>query len=149
MQEQTDLYDKNLYVYCDGNPNIRFDVGGDLWELAIACEGAVSVGTGASLGSLGSAFLATLGAVAPIVIAVAAVAAVSYGAYHFAKSKNKTKSKELVDPYARPGQKKQGRENKNKSRKNQNFKSRNNRRDNKPAQPKKHTPSRKGHTKYY
>lgn len=59
------------------------------------------------------------------------------------------KSKEEVDPYARPGQKKQGRENKNKSRRDDNFESRNNRRNKKPAKPKRHTPSRKGHTKYY
>ena len=44
------------------------------------------------------------------------------------------------DPYKRPGQKKQGRENKNKSRNGKNWNPRNNRRDGKPAMPKKHTP---------
>ena len=53
------------------------------------------------------------------------------------------------DPYGRSGQKKQGRENKSQNRQNDNFKPRNNRRDNMPAPPKKHTPSRKGHTKYF
>ncbi len=63
-------------------------------------------------------------------------------------SKSKGKSKEEVDPYARPEQKKQGRENKNKARQKGNFTPRNNRRDNKPAPPKSHTPSRRGHKKY-
>lgn len=46
------------------------------------------------------------------------------------------------DPFARPNQKKQGRENKNRNRKKENFKPRNNKRNNKPAKPKKHTPGR-------
>lgn len=41
------------------------------------------------------------------------------------------------DPYARPGQKKQGRERKNKARKKDNWKPRS-----KPKVPKKHTPGR-------
>ena len=57
-------------------------------------------------------------------------------------AESKGKSKSEVDPYARPGQKKQGRENKNKSRQRDNFKPRNNRRDGKPAPPKHHTPGR-------
>ena len=54
-------------------------------------------------------------------------------------STNKTNISD-PDPYARPNQKKQGRENKNKNRKKRNFTSRNNRRDGKPAPPKRHTP---------
>lgn len=45
-------------------------------------------------------------------------------------------------------QKKQGREVKNKARKKDNYTPRNNRRDKKPAKPKTHHPSRKGHAKY-
>lgn len=46
------------------------------------------------------------------------------------------------DSYARPGQKKQGREHKNKARKNKNWKPRPT-----PKPPKKHTPGR-DHRKY-
>ncbi|MBQ8416521.1 MAG: RHS repeat-associated core domain-containing protein [Clostridia bacterium] len=52
------------------------------------------------------------------------------------------------DPYARPGQKRQGRELKGKGRRNPNFEPRNNRRDNRPAKPKKHTPGR-DHKKHF
>ena len=58
---------------------------------------------------------------------------------YFASSKGRSKSE--VDPYARPNQKKQGRENKNKNRQKSNYTPRNNRRDGKPAPPKHHTPS--------
>ena len=52
------------------------------------------------------------------------------------------RSKEETDPYRRPGQKKQGRENKNKARRHDDWQPRNNRRDGKPRAPKKHTPGR-------
>lgn len=69
---------------------------------------------------------------------VATGAAVYYSrtnAYH----KNK---KQNIDPYARPGQKKQGRELKNKNRQKSNFRPKHS-----PKKPKKHTPGR-DHRKY-
>ena len=54
----------------------------------------------------------------------------------------KSEEIEEPDPYARPGQKKQGRERKTKARKNPDWKPRSN-----PKPPKKHTPGR-GHRKY-
>ena len=66
------------------------------------------------------------------------------------KSTNKTtitedsKTKD-PDPYARPGQKKQGREKKEKKRKKDNFENRSGKR--RPSLPKKHTPGRE-HRKY-
>ena len=53
-----------------------------------------------------------------------------------------TASNSDVDPYARPGQKKQGRERKNKARQNKDWKPRST-----PKPPKKHTPGR-GHRKF-
>ena len=53
------------------------------------------------------------------------------------------------NPYGRPGEKKQNRENRSKSRTKQGWEPRNNRRDGKPAKPKSHTPSKKGHKKYF
>jgi len=32
----SDLYDKNLYAYCDNNPIIRVDTSGELWEFVVA-----------------------------------------------------------------------------------------------------------------
>jgi RHS repeat-associated protein len=34
LSVQADLYDKNLFAYCDNNPVGRIDVGGDVWETA-------------------------------------------------------------------------------------------------------------------
>ena len=53
------------------------------------------------------------------------------------------------NPYRREGEKKQNIENRNKSRYNDDWEPRNNRRDGKPAKPKSHTPSKKGHKKYF
>ena len=53
------------------------------------------------------------------------------------------------NPYARPGEKKQNRENRSKSRTKDGWEPRNNRRDGRPAKPKSHTPSKKGHKKYF
>ena len=32
LSVQGDLYDKNLFAYCDANPTVRLDVGGYVWE---------------------------------------------------------------------------------------------------------------------
>ena len=53
------------------------------------------------------------------------------------------------NPYRRAGEKKQNRENRNKSREKDDWQPRNNKRDGKPAKPKSHTPSKKGHKKYF
>lgn len=82
--------------------------------------------------------MTALGAVTPvgwIIIGTVAVTSVAIAGLVYAKGRNKQE----VDPYARPGLKKQGRENKNKSRQNENFKSRNNKRNGKPAEPKHHS----------
>ena len=61
-----------------------------------------------------------------------------------------TVAKEKYDPnpYKRPGQKKQGRENRNGSRKKPDWEPCNNKRSKTPAEPKKHTPG-KDHRKYF
>ena len=56
-----------------------------------------------------------------------------------AKKKNQ---KYDPDPFKRPGQKKQNRENKYKNRKKDNYSPRNNKRNNQPAKPKHHTPAK-------
>lgn len=147
------LTDKNLYVYCDNNSIIRIDSEGKAWELIAAGGGVIgSSGIGAALGAVGDVLIAGIGSITPVgwgIIAATVVVGVITVGIKYAKKSVKRKSKQEVDPYAREGQKKQGREVKNKGRRSGNFTSRNNRRDSKPAKPKKHTPSRKGHTKYY
>lgn len=142
--DPTTLTDKNLYAYCDNNPVMCVDQNGEMWELAIAGGGTMAFSSGLSM----STIVAGLSAVAPVAIAVATTVVVVVGvsaAIKYAKSKSNEKSKEDVDPYARPGQKKQGREKKNKNRRNDNFEDRSNKRTKKP--PKHHTPG-KDHQKY-
>ena len=131
-------------MYCDNNPVVRVDEDGPVWQLALALAGGGTMATGS--------LAAGLGAITPagwaVIIAIAVVGIATIG-IRYTKEKSRKKSKEEVDPYGRPGQKKQGREVKKKARRGSKFKSRNNRRDKKPAHIKKHTPSRKGHTKYY
>ena len=63
-------------------------------------------------------------------------------------NESKKRTKEEADPNRRPGQKKQGREPKAKSRRNPNWKERNNKRRGRDPLP-KHSPSKKGHRKYF
>ena len=65
------------------------------------------------------------------------------------QSEIKTNNDYDPNPYRRAGEKKQNRENRNKSREKDGWKPRNNKRDGKPAKPKPHTPSKKGHKKYF
>jgi RHS repeat-associated protein len=45
LKAQDDLYDKNLYAYCDNNPVIRKDKYGNLWtELAIGAIAGAAIG---------------------------------------------------------------------------------------------------------
>ena len=50
------LTDKNLYAYCDNNPVIRADHGGDFWNVVIGAvvDGAVSFGLGKTPGIKGA-----------------------------------------------------------------------------------------------
>ena len=89
--------------------------------------------------------MAGLGAITPvgwIVIGTVVVTSAVVIGVQYAKSKSKGKSKEEVDPYARPGQKKQGRERKTKARQGKNWIPKSN-----PKPPVKHTPGR-DHRKY-
>lgn len=122
-------------------------------------DGSAYYGMLAYIGSAESLLLAGLGSIAPFgwaAIGVVTLGIIALDENVFGNeintisySASKSKEKDDVDPYARAGQKKQGREVKSKSRQKENFNPRNNKRDKKPAKPKKHTPSRRGHTKFY
>ena len=108
----------------------KFDPDG-YWALAITggyLVTAGSVGVTNAWNPIGWIVLGTVAITATIIVRVAIY--------------NSVKSSSDPDPYARPGQKKQGRERKSKARKNKKWKSRTT-----PKAPKKHTPGR-GHRKY-
>ncbi len=143
----------NLFAYCGNNPVNRTDPDGTDWQ-DVFVVGVIVVAVGliilATVSTGGALILASAGGAAVSGTATTAVAVkvgttmICTGATVAGESiiyAAASKSKDNVDPYRRPGQKKQGRENKNKSRRSENFKSRNNRRDNKPSPPKHHTPS--------
>ncbi len=161
------LTDKNLFAYCDNNPVMRYDDGGEFWaklkSLGEKCLKVAAVTAVATLGivAIGGAVTATVTsggtAAGTLVLATqfAEVAFTAAGAMAISGittmgiaevGENITYAKDNsnsdVDPYARPGQKKQGRERKNKARKSKDWESRS-----KPKPPNKHTPGR-DHRKY-
>ena len=58
LEVQGDLYDKNLYAYCDNNPVLRLDVNGEIWITVgiMAAGGAV----GGIIGAASSAYTQSL-----------------------------------------------------------------------------------------
>ncbi|MBQ5996092.1 MAG: hypothetical protein IJL63_09600 [Clostridia bacterium] len=129
------LISDNIFTYCLNNPVNLYDPSGCMAEVLTGASytAAFAFAAANSWNLVGQAIL--------VVMVIATVVIAGLIVYQ------KVKSKYNPDPYGRKGQKKQGRELKGKSRKNKDFKPRNNKRDNKPAQPKKHTPG-KNHRKY-
>ena len=121
----------NLFAYCWNNPVNMHDPDG-CWTLALAGVGAG--GYLAAAGTLGASNIwnpvgwVVLGTVVVVTVVVVGVSI---------SDSVKSSTHSDPDPYARPGQKKQGRERKNKARKSNEWKSRSN-----PKPPKKHTPGR-------
>ena len=50
----SDLYDKNLYAYCDNNPVMRKDSNGELWIAAVAVGVAAQYAGDESLCDIGA-----------------------------------------------------------------------------------------------
>ena len=127
------MFQYNLFTYCWNNPVNMYDPDG-YWVLALA-----GVGYLATAGTVGiSNIWNPVGWVILGVAVVATAVVVGIDIYDSVK----TSSGNNPDPYARSGQKKQGRERKNKARKSDNWKPKSN-----PKPPKKHTPGRE-HRKY-
>ncbi|PJI07266.1 MULTISPECIES: RHS repeat-associated core domain-containing protein [Clostridium] len=128
--EDSDLLDYNRFAYCSNNPVNKIDDNGHFaWALIYFVPGIGQIAFGVTV----TAFLA-------------------YGTYKtssWAKHRimyAKRKSVQNI-PIGRANRKKQGREVNERKRKNKNFKTRSNKNPNRPM--KKHTPSRKGHSKYF
>ncbi|HEX2935354.1 MAG TPA: RHS repeat-associated core domain-containing protein [Bacteroidales bacterium] len=124
----SNLTDKNLYSYCDNNPIMRSDDDGHFW-FALAAPLLALGPVGWVAGGL-------------LIVATFAIAYIAIDHYRYTHRNVTYLSKSDVDPYARPGQKRQGRERKNKARDSDKWKPRS-----KPKAPKKHTPG-KDHRKY-
>ena len=130
-----DNTDKNLFAYCDNNPIVRSDDGGNVWG-ALALAGGGSLGTTWTLG--GANFWNPVGWT---ILGTAAVGTIGYLGYKVYKA---SKSKADSDPHGRPNQKKQGRERKEQKKKDGNWKQNPNK---SPKPLPKHTPG-KDHRKY-
>ncbi len=131
----------NLYAYCLNNPVDKYDPDGYFAMAAtatVAASGATLTGTwGVGVSNCWNPVgWVALGVAVGITLAVV-ITEVEPVAYEMSQ-----KEKKEVDPYARPDQKKQGRERKNKARQKDDWKPRSN-----PKPPKKHTPGR-DHRKY-
>ena len=147
------LLHNNLFAYCENNPVHREDVKGDRWKwknvftgIAIIA-GVVAIGTlcvasagiaapafavigGGVISGMSAGTISTLMIVSRISLYIAIDSSVAAGVAAYS-------SRTSADPFARPGQKKQGRERKSKARQSKDWKSRS-----KPKPPKKHTPGR-------
>ena len=132
FEDQDDLQQYNLFTYCFNNPINMYDPDG-YWTQALFEGGYLAAVTLGATNAWNLVGLVILG-----VLAVTALIIVGVSIYDHVKSASDNSE---PDPYARPGQKKQGRERKNKARKSKDWKPRSN-----PKPPKKHTPGR-GHRK--
>ena len=83
LEIQSDLQDKNLYVYCDNNPVVRVDEDGAVWQLALAGGGTMATGS----------LAAGLGAITPagwaVIIAIAVVGIATIGIRYTKKKSRK------------------------------------------------------------
>ena len=136
LEEYESALQYNLFAYCWNNPINMHDPDGD-WGLALAGGGYMgfmaTAGTASAINIWNPIGWAIVGVA--VVVTVVVIGSEVYDSI-------KTGSSSEVDPYARPGQKKQGRERKNRARQNKDWKPRSN-----PRPPKKHTPGR-DHRKY-
>ena len=123
----------NMFAYCENNPVNNSDPDG-YFAAALA-------GGGCLTGILATGCSNIWNPVGWILVGVALCVSIIVVAYAV-KTDIYASQKYDPDPYARPNQKKQGRENKGKNRRKDNYTPRNNKRNNKPARPKKHTPAR-------
>ncbi|MCI6005708.1 MAG: RHS repeat-associated core domain-containing protein, partial [Blautia sp.] len=77
LEVQNDLYDKNLYAYCDNNPVMRHDLTGNIWGFVL------SLGIGALSGALAVTKIEVVGQ-------VVGNAAISMGSYAISEGENAT-----------------------------------------------------------
>ena len=99
LEISSDLYDKNLYAYCDNNPVMRSDYDGEAWQLALtggatlAAGGMVKIGSVAALKAIGGTILAGVSAVTPAGwLAIGTVVIIGGVVYLKAKSKGRVTS---------------------------------------------------------
>ena len=132
LDADEEFYYKNLYAYCDSNSVGRTDEAGNMWAVAIP-----------EMAMMAAAFAEVL---IPVTIVVAVAAVVVVGAVELGEairySRSRHRSKRGT---ARPGLKKQQRENYEK-KKQKDWKKNSGKRPR--DQPRPHHPSKRGHRKY-
>ena len=165
----------NLYAYCENNPVNYWDPTGQRLEAALGgwmssmwwlngVDGPLPIGDAVFwtvVGIMGAVIIVDFFVKQTDVIIYSTdllhQKIFNYYSENYATSainggcKSGLAAKEKYDPnpYGRAGEKKQNRENRAKARKDSNWEPRNNKRDGRPAKPKSHTPSKKGHRKYF
>ena len=76
LEVQDDLYDKNLYAYCDNNPVMRIDSSGAVWHLAVGAVVSVAIQFVADVGiglATGSSFGEVISSLSLVDYAAAAI----------------------------------------------------------------------------
>ena len=69
LEVQDDLYDKNLYAYCDNNPVMRVDSSGAVWHLAVGAAVGVATQFVADVGiglATGNSFGEVIASLSPV-----------------------------------------------------------------------------------
>ena len=76
LEVQDDLYDKNLYAYCDNNPVMRVDSSGAVWHLAVGAAVGVATQFVADVGiglATGNSFGEVIASLSPVDYVSAAI----------------------------------------------------------------------------
>ena len=82
LEVQDDLYDKNLYAYCDNNPVMRIDSSGAVWHLAVGAVVSVAIQFVADVGiglATGSSFGEVISSLSLVDYAAAAIGGAASG----------------------------------------------------------------------
>lgn len=125
-----------MFAYCLNNPIASIDYDGSMAQ--VITQGVIVSYWISKISGLVAVFGTVVGPALVGGLIVATVVLVSISVVEGIQNNvQEASKKEEADPYARPGQKKQGRERKSKARQGDNWEPRS-----KPKPPKKHTPGR-------
>ena len=146
-----DILGYNMFAYCSNNPVMGYDPTGEAIAISTIILGVAALYlltcAAVELANDFSRSIAEAPPTIPDILVRPANPIFEIGVDEIPKIFEE-KEKYDPNPYKRPGEKKQNRENRHKGRQKDDWEPRNNRRSGKPAKPKKHTPGRE-HRKFY